>query len=190
VDFREVVRRRRMVRRFADRPVDEAVLERLLRLALRGPSAGHAQPVELVVVRDPARRRELARASWSRGTRPDAGDLTVAFCGDLRREAERYGARGAGRYLYTDVAFAALLFLLGAVDEGLGAGYVGDFHEEHVQAALGLPPPVVPVALVVLGHPAPGPAPAPRPRRPWPEGVHRESWTPPHDWSPRGLPPA
>ena len=170
MEFQEVLRRRRMVRAFEPRPVEDEVLTRLLRAAQRGPSAGHTQPLELVVVRDPAVRRELSRASWSRGARPDAGDATVAFCGDLVREAERYGARGATRYLDVDVAFAALLFMLAAVDEGLGAGYIGDFHEEHVQAALGLPPvaradrdgdrrppgravPAAPAAALAGGHP-------------------------------------
>src|SRR5919201_136261 len=183
MEFREVLRRRRMVRTFEPRPVDEAVLTRLLRAAQRGPSAGHTQPLELVLVRDPAVRRELSRASWSRGARPDTGAATVVFCGDLVREAERYGARGATRYLDMDVGFAALLFMLGAVDEGLGAGFIGDFHEEHVQAALGLPPSVVPLAMVIVGHPAEPPR--PRPRRAWQEVIHQERYSPAYDWSAR-----
>lgn len=188
MEFRDVLRRRRMVRRFAPGPVDEAVLGRLLRAAQRGPSAGHTQPVELVVVRDRGLRRELARASWSRGARPDAGEVTVVFCGDLVREAERYGERGAGKYLHMDVAFATLLFMLSAVDEGLGAAFIGDFHEEHVQAALGLPPRLVPCGMVIVGHP--GEEPAPRPRRPSAEVVHHERYAPAYDWSGRRLPPA
>jgi nitroreductase len=187
MELREVLRRRRMVRVYEDRAIDDAVLERLLAVAQRGPSAGHSQPLQLVVVRDPAVRGELARASWSRGSRPDAGDLTVVFCGDLWREAERYGARGVGKYVYQDVAFATLLFMLAAVDEGLGTGYVGDFHEEHVQAALALPPHVVPCAMVIAGHPAEPPT--PRPRRPSAEVVHRDRYAPPYDWSSRRLPP-
>ncbi|MGH7266080.1 MAG: nitroreductase family protein [Candidatus Rokuibacteriota bacterium] len=187
MDFRDVLRRRRMVRRFQPTPVDDGALTRLLRAAQRGPSAGHTQPLELVVVRDPAVRRELSRASWSRGARPDAGDVTIVFCGDLVREAERYGARGAGKYLPMDVGFAVLLFMLAAVDEGLGAGLIGDFHEEHVQAALGLPPHVTPVAMVIVGHP--DEPPAARPRRPWQDVVHRDRYAPAYDWSSRRLPP-
>lgn len=188
MEFRDVVRRRRMVRAFEARPVEEGVLLRLLRAALRGPSAGHTQPAELVVVRDPAVRRALARSSWSRGARPDAGEVTVVFCGDVLKEAERYGERGATKYLHTDVAFAAMLFILSAVDEGLGAGFIGDFHEEHVQAVLGLPPHVVPCGMVIVGHAAD--APSPRPRRPWQEVIHHERYSPAYDWSSRRLPPA
>src|SRR5256885_13932299 len=96
MEWRDVLRMRRMVRRFEARAVDEAALRRLLEAARRGPSAGHTQPLGLVVVRDPGLRRELARASWGRGARPDAGDPTVVFCGGPAGGAARYGARGAG----------------------------------------------------------------------------------------------
>ncbi|HSI93129.1 MAG TPA: nitroreductase family protein, partial [Jiangellaceae bacterium] len=40
MEFQEVVRRRRMVRNFADRPVEPAIVDRLLANAIRAPSAG------------------------------------------------------------------------------------------------------------------------------------------------------
>jgi nitroreductase len=188
MEFRDVLRRRRMVRAFTDQTVPGPVLHRLLRAAQRAPSAGHTQPLVLIVVRDPAVRRGLAEASWSRGARPDAGPVTVVFCGDLAREAERYGARGAGKYLYMDVAYAALLFMLSAVNEGFGCGFIGDFHEEHVQAVLRLPPHVVPVGIVILGYT--DEPPRDRPRRPLHEVIHEDWYAPPYDWGPRNLPPA
>jgi nitroreductase len=188
MEFRDVLRRRRMIRTFEPRPVPDAVLRRLLRAAQRAPSAGHTQPLEVIVARSPEIRRGLAAASWSRGARPDAGDLTVVFCGDILREAERYGARGAAKYLFTDVAFAAMLFMLAAVDAGLAAAFIGDFHEEHAQAVLGLPPHITPVGMVILGYGREEPR--PRPWRPLREIVHHERYAPAYDWTPRRLPPA
>lgn len=188
MEFQDVLRHRRMIRTFKPGAVPDAILRRLLRAAQRAPSAGHTQPLELVVTRDPAIRAGLAAASWSRGARPDAGDVTVVFCGDLTREAERYGARGAGKYLYTDVAFAALLFMLSATDADLASAFIGDFHEEHVQAVLGLPPHIVPIGMVILGHAGE----EPRRTRPWRrlrDIVHTDRYAPAYDWTPRRLPP-
>src|SRR3954466_6904463 len=53
MDFREVVRRRRMVRRFDARPVPADVLERVLEAARRGPSAGYSQGFDLLVLAGP-----------------------------------------------------------------------------------------------------------------------------------------
>ncbi|HLJ61947.1 MAG TPA: nitroreductase family protein [bacterium] len=188
MEFRDVLRRRRMIRTFDPRPVPDDVLQDLLRVAQRAPSAGHTQPLEVVVVRDPEIRAGLAAASWSRGARPDAGRVTVVFCGDLMREAERYGARGAHKYLYVDVAYAALLFMLAATDRGLATAFIGDFHEEHIQAVLGLPPRIVPVGMVIAGY-GDEPAPSRRVWREFEEVVHYERYSPAYDWAARRLPP-
>jgi len=187
MEFREVLRRRRMIRTFDSRPVPEPVLQELLRAAQHAPSAGHTQPLQVVVVRDADARKGLAQASWSRGARPDAGDATVVFCGDLVREAERYGARGAHKYLYIDVAYSALLFMLAATDQRVATAFIGDFHEEHVQAVLGLPPSVVPIGMVIVGYGSEPPR--ARPWRPLRDVVHYDRYAPAYDWTPRRLPP-
>ena len=43
MEFRDVVRRRRMIRRYDERPVDPAVVDRMLEHAIRAPSAGFSQ---------------------------------------------------------------------------------------------------------------------------------------------------
>ena len=61
MEFADVVMKRRAVRRFEEGGVDREVIERIARLAQRTPSAGFSQGQRLVVVTDPARRREVAR---------------------------------------------------------------------------------------------------------------------------------
>src|ERR671914_2928231 len=60
MEFREAVRRRRMVRHFAPEPIDRAVLERIAAAAQRAPSAGFSQGQRLVIVTDPQKRRRIA----------------------------------------------------------------------------------------------------------------------------------
>ena len=54
MEFREVVRRRRMVRRYADDAVDPAVVDRMLAHAQRAPSAGFSQGWAFLVLDTPA----------------------------------------------------------------------------------------------------------------------------------------
>lgn len=56
----EAIRRRRAVRTYTDRPVDDETLDRLLRLALVAPTGSGAQAWSLVVVRDETLRRQVA----------------------------------------------------------------------------------------------------------------------------------
>lgn len=60
MDLQELIARRRMVRNFADEPVERAVLERIAHAAQRAPSAGFSQDQRLVVVTEPAMRRRVA----------------------------------------------------------------------------------------------------------------------------------
>src|SRR5487761_2558074 len=81
MEFSDAVRARRMTRNFSTEPVEEALLDRLLSLSLRAPTAGSAEGVELLVLtlararaqfweaigdeawrRDPARSQGLTRA--------------------------------------------------------------------------------------------------------------------------------
>ncbi|MDQ7819629.1 MAG: nitroreductase family protein [Armatimonadota bacterium] len=173
MEFAEVVRRRGMVRAFLSRPVEEATVRRLLEYAHRAPSAGFTQPVEFVVVRDPAVRQRLVQAAWGQ-TWVGAAPVVLAVCADTRRSAARYGERGVRRYSIVDAAFASMLILLGAVDEGLGACFVGAFDDDAVRDVLGLPPHVLPVGLIPVGYPAERP---PRyRRRPLESLVHHDRW--------------
>ncbi|MGO9450754.1 MAG: nitroreductase family protein [Candidatus Binataceae bacterium] len=61
MDFFEVATTMPTVRRFSDRPLDQAVLERLLETANMAPSGSNAQPWEFVIVRDAAARKEIQR---------------------------------------------------------------------------------------------------------------------------------
>src|SRR5262245_51268276 len=57
MQFRDVVRRRRMVRNYGpDRPVPKEVVDRLLAHAIRAPSAGFSQGWGFLVLQDPGHR--------------------------------------------------------------------------------------------------------------------------------------
>jgi nitroreductase len=70
-----------------------------------------------------------------------------------------------------------MLLLLGAVDEGLAAGFLA-VPADPLRALLGIPEDVDPVGLVTIGHPAPDrrSGSLARGRRPSDEVVHRGRW--------------
>lgn len=74
MDLDEVVRRRRMVRRYTDQPVDRAVVDHLLANAVRAPNAGFTQGWAFLVLDTPAdvERFWAAATPPARADRPDA----------------------------------------------------------------------------------------------------------------------
>lgn len=147
-----ILSRRRMVRKFRPDPVSDEVIRRIVRTAMRGPSAGHTQPWNYVVVRDAAIRRRLARAALAQMFVAEAPVVMVP-CADVRRSRSRYGREG-DHYALIDTAFSSLLLLLAVTEEGLGACFVGALDEEQVARVLDLPGGVRPLAVVPVGVPA------------------------------------
>ena len=63
MDFEQVVKKRFMCRSYDARDVPDEVVDRILDLAVRYPSAGHTQPQEFIVIRNPATKLKLAEAA-------------------------------------------------------------------------------------------------------------------------------
>jgi nitroreductase len=200
VEFRDVLRRRRMVRDYdPDRGVEPAALERVLAAAIRAPSAGFSQGWDFLVLTDPDDRAHYwdvaadpddpdeSADAWLRGMR--AAPVLVVCLGNKDAYLDRYAepdkgavdrddARWPVDYWDVDTGMAALLMLLAAVDEGLGACFFGVPVPRHpaVREAFGIPEGRSFVGVVSLGHAAPdesrmGSA-GRRPRRGLDEVVH------------------
>jgi nitroreductase len=155
MEFREVLRRRRMVRRFdPERPVPPDVLDEILYAALRAPSAGFSQGWDFVVLEEQADREAFWQASaggaagdggsvdgptaepdpWLRGVK--AAPVLVLCLSDPDAYLDRYAepdkgwtdrdpARWPVPYWDVDTGMAAMAMLLAAVDEGVGALFFG-----------------------------------------------------------------
>jgi nitroreductase len=197
VELGEVVRRRRMVRRFDPAPLPPAVLERILHSATRAPSAGFSQGLDLVVLEGP----EAVGGFWRATTDPRFGKpystaeppVIVLVLSDPQAYLDRYGQpdkAGLGMdteagwpvpYWDMDAAMAVMLMLLTAVDEGVGAWWFGVFHgADGLLRDLGVPEGRRLVGAVALGRPAaddrPSGSAVTRPRRRTDEVVHRGRW--------------
>lgn len=196
MEFAEVVRRRRMVRSFDDRPVARTVVAGVLHAALRGPSAGFSQGQAFVVLEGAAQTGPIwsavADEGWPHHEGVRRAPVVVVPLASKQAYLDRYsmpdkagfglGDEAAWPVPYWDVdtGMAVMLLLLAAVDAGLGALFVGIFRgEDEVLASLGVPAGWRPVGAVALGYPAPGtrsqPS-LPTGRRPFDEVVHWGRW--------------
>ena len=157
MEFSELVKKRGMVRRFKDKPVEHEHLIKILSNAARAPSAGHLQPWEFIVVTDHTIKQRLAEAAVKQMFIAEA-PVVIVTCANTDRSASRYGERGRGFYSIIDTAFASLLILLTARDLSLGACFVGAFDDSRVAEILALPKHVKPIGIIPIGYPAEKPA--------------------------------
>lgn len=172
MDIFTTLHTRRSIRRFTDAPVDSESVNRLLDAAMIAPSAGNARPWQFVVVDDKAVLAEVPGINKYAAMAPEA-PLGIVVCGDLDRE--RYKG-----FWVQDCSAAVQNILLAATGLGLGAVWTGIYPEaERVagfQKLLQLPERIIPLALVVVGHPAQQAERAEHKSRFEPELVHRNRW--------------
>jgi nitroreductase len=195
-----------MTRAFRRAPVDRAVLDDIVDLASRAPSAGKTQGWHLIVLEGddtarfwditlPAVRRDSFR--WQQLLGAPIIALPLA---DAKAYTDRYSEPDKARtglgsgpeawpvpYWTIDASMSVMTLLLAAEAAGLGALFFGVFRgERELRRALDIPPGLELLGAIALGHPLDrqpdGPAAdgagasAARPRRRSHEIIHPGRW--------------
>jgi nitroreductase len=176
MEFREILKRRRMVRAYEPEPIPRAALERIANTVRRAPSAGFSQGQRLLVITDPEQRKAVADAAGEQfyveqGFAPwisGAAALVVVLTReddyhDRYRQPDKVNEDGSEiewpvPYWHADAGAAAMLILLAAIDEGLGAGVFGVPGEymSRMREVLNVPDDLAIVEVITLGRPATG----------------------------------
>lgn len=148
MDVYEAIRSRFSVRAYADQPVEDGKLQRILDAGRLAPSARNLQSWKFVVVRDGAARQALAAAA----DQPWLAGAPVILAG-VSTEPGRTMFCGvpAGP---VDCAIAIDHMVLAAVAEGLGTCWVGHFDQAQCRRLLNVPDSAQIVELLAMGYPA------------------------------------
>ncbi len=183
---------RRTIRRYADRPVSDDLLNRLLADAERTQTMGNLQLYSVVVTRSAEMKARLAPAHFNQPMVTQA-PVVLTICADFNRTSvwcrNRKAEPGYDNFLsFINAASDALLFtqaLSTLVEEaGLGICYLGTtvYQPEVIIDTLGLPQLVMPIATLTLGYP--DEEPASTDRLPLTAIVHQETYT---DYTPAAI---
>ncbi|PLP59587.1 5,6-dimethylbenzimidazole synthase [Mesorhizobium loti] len=171
--YRAIFTRRDVRSHFQQRPIDDAVLARLLTAAHHAPSVGFMQPWNFIVIRDPGRReavrdlflaarsqelthiaeerQELYRKLKLEGICESALNLCIT-CDRRRSEDSPLGRWHNPQMDLFSTVCAVQNFWLAARAEGIGVGWVSILNADALRDLLDIPDHVVPVAYLCVGH--------------------------------------
>lgn len=179
---------RTSIRKYSDKPVEEALLDRLMNEAARTQTMGNLQLYSVVVTRSDEMKRKLAPAHFNQPMVTEA-PVVLTICADFHRTSvwarQRKAVPGYNNFLsFVNGAIDALLYtqtLCNLMDEeGLGYCYIGTtvYMPQMIIDTLNLPQQVVPLATLTVGWPAEKPQQTDR--LPLDSFVHREIY---HDYT-------
>ena len=162
MDFIEVVKKRRSIRRYKSDPVPEDLLSQILEAARLAPSAGNRQPWHFIIVRDEDKKKKLGIPSWAY-----EAPIVIVGCADTE-------TRGEPTCL-VDVAIAFEHIVLAAANFGLGTCWIGRLsRDEAIKETLEIPGHIRVIAVTPLGYP--DETPSPKPRKALSEIIHYDKF--------------
>ncbi len=196
MEFKDTVLKRRMVRNFADKPVDPQIVERIVELTRHAPSAGFTQGQSFIVVTQPELKKAIAATCEETeyvqgGFDPfisKAPVLLIPCTSELAyhrryQETDKVNEDGSEivwpvPYWFMDIGCAVMIALLAAIDEGLVCAFAGSTDLDALRSILRIPAEVTPVGVIAVGYRAEdkrSPS-LKRGRKPDADYVHHETW--------------
>jgi nitroreductase len=148
MDVMEAIRKRKSVRKYLNKKVEEDKLFAVLEAGRLAPSASNRQEWRFIIVRDQVSKKKLAEAANNQSFIAEAS-IVIAACAETDEHV-----MSCGQACYPiDVAIALDHITLAAVELGLGTCWIGAFDEKKVKQILEIPSEVRVVALMPLGYP-------------------------------------
>ena len=163
MDLFEVIKKRRSVRSYLDKPVEDEKLQAILEAANAAPSAGDLQAYEIVVIKSAKQKEALVKAVPRQKFIAEA-PVVLVILANQKRSSERYGERGVKMYSIQDPTIAVSYMQLAATALGLATCWVGAFSDSAVAPVIGadISKGLIPVAILPIGYPNQSPNVAPR----------------------------
>ena len=159
MDLIEAIKGRRSIRKYKVDPVPEGALQKVMEAVRWAPSWANTQCWEVIVVKDPKIKSELATAlskmNPSLSSMTDA-PIVLVLCGKkgISGFYRSQATTVKGDWLMFDTGIAMQNLCLTAHSLGLGTVITGAFDHKKVGEILGVPQNAEVVAMTPLGYPA------------------------------------
>ena len=166
MDFMDLVKKRRSIRKYKPDKVPEKDIEYVLEAARQAPSWANRQCWRYIIVSDEATRKKITTREWTA-----EAPIIIVGCADPTKAGNKDGKP----YYMLDMGISMEHLILAAAEKGLGTCWIGgQFDEKVVREALGVPESHRVVALTPLGYP--DESPAAKERKSLAEMVTWEKW--------------
>ncbi|MBN2774853.1 MAG: nitroreductase family protein [Prolixibacteraceae bacterium] len=144
MDFKELIIQRQSVRRYLDKPVEPAKIEKLVEAVRLAPSASNSQPWKLIIVDNRELAEKVAKATFDKVLAfnkfaVDAPVFAVLVIEKPKTITQIGGSIKKREFPLIDIGIAAEHFCLQATELGIGTCMIGWFNERKIKKLLQIP---------------------------------------------------
>jgi len=154
----EILRKRRSIRRFEDKPIEPEKIELLKEAVLRSPSSRNFEPWEFIFVDNRELLKKLSKSKPHGAAFLKEAALGIVVCADERKSD----------VWVEDCSIASILAQLTAQSLGLGSCWIqlrkryyeeGTSSEDYIHSVLAIPDNIRVLSIIAVGYPAEQPEP-------------------------------
>jgi nitroreductase len=146
LEYMDLVKKRRSIRRYKPDPISDRDLKEILEAARLAPSSSNRQCWRYVIVTDQDVKNKIAEAGekWV-----NQAPVVVVACANPELSSHKPGMD----YFMVDIGISFEHLILAATNLGIGTCWIAGFKEKMVKEALGVPDEIRVVAYTALGYP-------------------------------------
>src|SRR3989344_4294569 len=151
MNFPEIIKRRRSIRKYLNKPLEQEKISEILDCARFAPSSGNIQNSRFIVVIKQEKKKKIAEACLNQYW-IETAPLLIVICSDTEKIKRYYEKRGERLYSIQNTSLVAQNIMLAAHSLSLGTCFVSAFNEIAIKRILKIPEEIKVHAIITLGY--------------------------------------
>ncbi|MCJ7691264.1 MAG: nitroreductase family protein [Clostridiaceae bacterium] len=152
MDFYDVVKTRKSIKKFKDTPIDTNKLDRMVNAAMMSPSWKNNTSYKFILVNDKTKLEQISKAINNKDNSAAQSIIEAPMTAIVVANPESSGEVEEKEYYLVDSAIAMEHFILSATNEGYGTCWIAALDEDIIRNTLSIPQNYKVVALTPIGE--------------------------------------
>jgi nitroreductase len=177
----EQIKMRRSIRKYLDKPIEDAKIIQLIESARFAPSGSNTQPWHFIVIKSELSKQKLAEVSHNQKWMLSApvfivcvADIRSRINDDIHLALDEHSPQEEVKQIIRDTSIAVGHILLEASNLNLGTCWVAWFTQKEIRPILNIPSDKYVVGVITVGYA--DEKPIVRPRKELEKIIHYEEW--------------
>lgn len=152
MEFYDVVKTRKSIKKFANTSIDNEKLARMINAAMMSPSWKNNTSYKFILVDEKKKLEQISKSIINKDNSAAQSILDAPMTAVIVADPDDSGEVGSKEYYLVDSAIAMEHFVLSATNEGYGTCWIAAMDEDIIKSTLSIPEKYKVVAMTPIGE--------------------------------------